>query len=101
MKPLTKLAVAVPALGILCLLMGGHPASAITADLAKKCRKLALEAHPPAKVGSKKGNSALVRQFYRACVANGGSPPNESRKPDAAQGQPQPGTGGAPPATAH
>jgi hypothetical protein len=48
------------------------PASAITAELAKKCRELALKAHPP-QPGSKQPSSGKARQdFYLNCVARDG-----------------------------
>ena len=48
-------------------------APAITADLAKKCRDLAIKAHPPAIAGSKGGTSRAERDYFSACVARGGN----------------------------
>lgn len=48
-------------------------ASAITADLAKKCRSMALKAHPSVRVGSKAGTAKAQQDYYRACVAKNGN----------------------------
>jgi hypothetical protein len=50
----------------------GTPASAITVKLAKKCRDMAIKAHPPALPGAKKGSAQAEREFYRNCILNGG-----------------------------
>jgi hypothetical protein len=59
-------------------------ASAITAEVAKKCRELAVKAHPPAVAGSRAGSGQAEREFFRACVAQGGNmkdpPPKEEQK---------------------
>lgn len=60
------------------------PASAITVELATKCREMAIKAHPRQTAGSKVGTASLERKYYRACVANGGSPPEEKVKKPAA-----------------
>lgn len=49
-----------------------EPASAITADLAKKCRALALKAHPTPRVGTKQGAAKAQQEYYRNCVAKNG-----------------------------
>jgi len=48
-------------------------ASAVSADLARKCRDLAIKAYPPAVAGSRSGTAEAERDFYRACVAKGGN----------------------------
>jgi hypothetical protein len=48
------------------------PASALTADVAKKCRELMVKAHPPLPAGSTKGSSQAQREYFRACVAQDG-----------------------------
>jgi len=52
------------------------PASAITVDLAKKCRALAIKTHPPTRIGAKTGTARAQLEYYRACVTNNGSTPN-------------------------
>jgi hypothetical protein len=47
------------------------PAAAISADLAKKCRDMAIKAHPPATVGTSP-YAQLERDFFRNCVAKNG-----------------------------
>ena len=49
-----------------------EPASAISADLAKKCRELALKAHPTPRVGTKTGAAKLQQDYFRSCVAKNG-----------------------------
>jgi hypothetical protein len=71
-------------------------ASAITVELAKKCRQLAIGAHPPARAGSKTGTGAAERAFYRSCIDNGGSPPNTEPKADGGASGQQTGGGGPP-----
>ena len=55
-------------------------ASAITAEVAKKCRELAVKAHPPAIAGSRTGSGQAEREFFRACVAQGGNVKDDSQK---------------------
>lgn len=47
-------------------------AHAISADLARKCRELAIKSHPPTVVGSSKGAAQAERDSFRQCVARGG-----------------------------
>jgi hypothetical protein len=42
-------------------------------ELAKKCRELALKAHPQAKAGSISGSATLQRLYFQSCIANGGN----------------------------
>jgi len=60
----------------------GHPASAITVELAKKCRAMMLQAHPYVLPGNK-GAAGLAkeqRDYFNLCVANDGSMPAEPEK---------------------
>lgn len=50
-------------------------ASAISVELAKKCRAMALKAYPPKLPGVKSGNAQAQRTFYEQCIANGGTMP--------------------------
>lgn len=46
----------------------------ITAELAKKCRALAIRAHPTPPTGSKPaGTEKLQRDFFRECVSKNGN----------------------------
>ena len=46
-----------------------QPASPISAELAKKCRELAIKAHPTPKVGTKAvGTEKAQRDYYQACI---------------------------------
>ena len=62
-----------------------HPASAITAELARKCEALVSTAFPPRQIGnpaagSAKGNSKAQRDYYKKCVANDGKMDEEQKK---------------------
>jgi len=57
---------------IVAFVGASEPASAITADLAKKCRELALKAHPTPRPGTKAGAGKAQQDFYRDCVAKNG-----------------------------
>jgi hypothetical protein len=50
-----------------------QPASAITAELAKKCRALAIKTHPTSRPGRKAtGAEKAQRDYFSACLAKGG-----------------------------
>ena len=53
------------------ILLAAAPAGAISADLAKKCRELAIKAHPRAPPGTKPYAQA-ERDFFSECVAKEG-----------------------------
>lgn len=58
------------------------PAGAVTLELAKKCRDLALKAHPYKLPGEKgPGSATAERDYYNECVARGGNMPDESSGP--------------------
>ena len=61
-------------------LISTMPASAITVELANKCREMSLKAFSPQRAGTKSGNAGEARKYYNACVANGGSPPEDKTK---------------------
>lgn len=44
-------------------------------DLAKKCREMALKAHPPNRVGQKSRAGEAQRQFFGECVSKDGNMP--------------------------
>ena len=49
------------------------PAPALTAELAKKCRSLALKAQPPRRAGTAKGSAEAQRDYYHECIAKEGN----------------------------
>ena len=56
------------------------PADAISVDLAKKCREMAVKAHPPTLPGTKPYARA-ERDYFRECVSkNGEMPTNDTQK---------------------
>jgi hypothetical protein len=72
-KPMKALA-ALVVLGVPAYLLCVEPASAISVELAKKCRELAVKAHPTPRAGSKAtGAEKAQRDAYQACIAKGGS----------------------------
>lgn len=73
---------------------GARPAAAISVELAKKCRELALKAHPyklPGEPGA--GSAAAQRDYFSACIKQGGNMPSEPS--DTNQSKPAPAS--APP----
>ena len=52
------------------ILSAASPAIAISADLAKKCRELAVKSHPPAPAGTTPYAQA-ERDFFRDCISKG------------------------------
>src|SRR5262249_27726052 len=60
-------------------------ASAITAQLAKKCEALTAKAFPPRvsgnpAAGSAKGTGQSERDYFNKCVANGGNMDDDAAK---------------------
>ncbi len=53
-------------------LCGASPASAISADLANKCREMAIKAHPPPLPLGGKAYAQAERAFFSECVAKNG-----------------------------
>jgi hypothetical protein len=49
--------------------------SAISGELAKKCRELAIKAHPTQPAGSKTGAGQAQRDYFRECIAKNGDMP--------------------------
>jgi hypothetical protein len=52
-------------------------ASAVTAELARKCAALTAKAYPPRVIGnpaagSAKGSGLAQQEYFKRCVANGG-----------------------------
>jgi len=57
---------------VVALSVASAPAPAITAELAKKCRALAIKAHPYHPPGQKSGTAQAERDYFQQCVAKGG-----------------------------
>ena len=73
-------------------LEGCNQADAITVNLAKKCRALAIEAHPYKLPGQRgQGSAKAERDYFNECVARGGNMPPESThgEPPAIPAEPQ------------
>ncbi len=69
-KILNAVAAVIVAVQIL-VLFAAAPAVAISADLAKKCRAMAIKAHPLARPGTKPYAQA-ERDFFSECIAKDG-----------------------------
>jgi hypothetical protein len=52
------------------------PPRAVSAELAKKCRGLAIQAHPTQQPGSRNGSAQAQREYYQQCIAKGGNAEN-------------------------
>jgi hypothetical protein len=66
-------------LALICIALGAAPehASAITADIARKCNALTAKQFPPREpgnpaAGSAKGSGRTQHEYFNKCVANGG-----------------------------
>ncbi len=64
----------------ICIALGPmtNSASAVTAEVAKKCEALTTKAYPPRAVGnpaagSAKGTGRAERDYFNKCMANGGN----------------------------
>jgi len=57
---------------VLALALLPTVASSITAELAKKCRTMAISAYPTMLAGSRKGSAENQREFFQRCVAQNG-----------------------------
>jgi len=66
------------ALILIAVLLVSTPASALSAELAKKCREMAIKAHPPTRTGAKTGTAKAQSDYYRACIANNGAAPDNN-----------------------
>jgi hypothetical protein len=67
------------------------PASAISADLAKKCRDMAIKAHPyklPGEQGP--GTAGAQRDYFSVCISKGGDMPSEPPATDQNASGPSP-----------
>jgi hypothetical protein len=67
----------------ICLPAGS--ASAVTAELARKCSELTSRAFPPRQIGNPAAGSAVgtphdMREYFKTCVANDGNVDAGSRK---------------------
>jgi len=78
MSNFVKLFFGFVALGLLAILAVPGPASAITAELAKKCQAMAAKAHPMALPGSKVGTAKAERDYFGACIKNNGTMPDSN-----------------------
>lgn len=57
-------------------LCASSPASAISADLANKCRAMAIKAHPPPVPPGNKAYAEAERVFFSECVSKNGQMQN-------------------------
>lgn len=60
------------ALGFALFASAPQPASAITVELAKKCRQLAAKAFPNQTTSDKRANIKAQQKYYEDCVAKDG-----------------------------
>jgi hypothetical protein len=77
MAPLAKSFSTLIVLALTAYLSMAQPASAISVELAKKCRAMAIKAHPTQMAGTKQtGIEKAQRDYYRECVAKDGKMEN-------------------------
>ena len=65
--------------------MLAFPVSAISPELAKKCRALAIKAHPPQTAGTKPYATA-ERELFNRCVLQNGEMSNKNQSKGSPQG---------------
>lgn len=63
------------------------PAEAISVDLAKKCRDMAIRSHPPPFPPGNKAYAAAERQVFADCVAKNGQTQSDDQRQDPKQRQ--------------
>jgi hypothetical protein len=70
-----------------CLAVGlmTNTASAVTAEVAKKCSALMQQAYPPREpgnpaAGSVKGTGQIEQDYFKKCLANGGNVGDDTSK---------------------
>lgn len=54
---------------VLFLIWADRPASAISEEIAKKCRAMAVKAHPTARAGTRTGAAKAQQEYFKDCVA--------------------------------
>jgi hypothetical protein len=59
-------------------ILGTAPqADALSAELAKKCRDMAIKSHPPPTPPGNKAYAQAEREFFRACISRNGQMPDD------------------------
>ncbi len=74
MKSVTSPTVPAALVLAISLLSGPSLADATSVEVAKKCRAMAIKAHPPERAGTK-AYAQAEREFFRTCVARNGELP--------------------------
>jgi hypothetical protein len=70
------------------IVFGAAPAAnAISVELAKKCRDMAIKSHPPPLRPGGKAYAQAEREFFRDCVSRNGEMP-EANSPETKPGRP-------------
>ncbi len=77
--------VMVLALASAVVLPSPQPAAALTSELAKLCRSMAIRAHPTARPGSAGGSAGAQRAYFQQCVENNGKMPDDASHAPASQ----------------
>jgi len=86
-RSLVAFAVIIASLQIV-ILSATSPAAALSAELAKKCRDMAIKAHPPVPAGST-AYAQAERDFFRECVAKNGEMPDSNQPSNGQPAKPQ------------
>ena len=68
-----------------CLIVHATEVRAVTAEVAKKCQTLTRAKFPPRvpgnpAAGSAKGSGLEQQDYFKACVANAGQPPERDQQ---------------------
>jgi len=57
---------------VLALSLAGERASALSPELANKCRAMALKTYPPQRAGGATINAQAQRNYFKMCVSKNG-----------------------------
>jgi hypothetical protein len=68
---------------VLALSLAGEHASALSAELANKCRAMAIETYPPKRAGGATINARAQRDYFKMCVSKNGNVDNEGAQKEA------------------
>jgi hypothetical protein len=79
--PMTRILIALAATQLLIIGATSH-ADALSAELAKKCRDMAIKSHPPPIPPGNKAYAQAERDFFRECVSRKGQMPDNSAPQD-------------------
>jgi hypothetical protein len=88
MRNIPKAIVALVVALAVTVFLQAQPAMAISVELAKKCRDMAIKAHPYTLPGIKAGSAEGERSYFKDCVEKGGNMSADHQTPDPKRADP-------------